>query len=72
MSPFRASAGFTDRWEHFGFEVAGGVATVIARDSMTVEVSIGEVVERKGMYLRVRTPTGIDGWVHRTTLDEVH
>ena len=31
-----------------------------------------EVVERKGMYLRVRTPTGIDGWVHRTTLDEVH
>jgi enoyl-CoA hydratase/carnithine racemase len=29
VSPFRASAGFTDRWEHFGFEVAGGVATVI-------------------------------------------
>ncbi|HEX2404241.1 MAG TPA: enoyl-CoA hydratase family protein [Acidimicrobiia bacterium] len=28
MSPFRASAGFTDSWEHFGFEVAGGVGTV--------------------------------------------
>ena len=26
--PFRASAGFTDRWEHFGFEVADRVATV--------------------------------------------
>jgi enoyl-CoA hydratase/carnithine racemase len=28
VSPFRASAGFTDRWDHFGFEVDGGVATV--------------------------------------------
>jgi enoyl-CoA hydratase/carnithine racemase len=28
MSPFRASPGFTDRWEHFGFRVADGVATV--------------------------------------------
>ena len=28
MSPFRASADFTDRWDHFGFEVEGGVATV--------------------------------------------
>jgi enoyl-CoA hydratase/carnithine racemase len=28
MSPFRASAGLTDRWEHFGFAVAGGVARV--------------------------------------------
>jgi enoyl-CoA hydratase/carnithine racemase len=28
VSPFRASAGFTDSWEHFGFEVAGGVGTV--------------------------------------------
>jgi enoyl-CoA hydratase/carnithine racemase len=28
VSPFRASAGFTDRWEHFAFEVADGVATV--------------------------------------------
>lgn len=28
MSPFRASAGFTDRWEHFDFRVADGVATV--------------------------------------------
>ena len=28
MSPFRASAGFTDRWEHFRFDVADSVATV--------------------------------------------
>ena len=28
MSPFRASAAITDRWEHFRFEVADGVATV--------------------------------------------
>jgi hypothetical protein len=31
-----------------------------------------EILERKSMYLRVRTPTGLEGWVHRTTLDEVH
>ncbi|MBC6451389.1 enoyl-CoA hydratase family protein [Actinokineospora xionganensis] len=28
MSPFRASPGFTEKWEHFGFDVADGVATV--------------------------------------------
>lgn len=28
MSPFRASPGFTERWEHFDFALAGGVATV--------------------------------------------
>jgi enoyl-CoA hydratase/carnithine racemase len=28
MSPFRASAPFTESWEHFDFEVDGGVATV--------------------------------------------
>ncbi|PPK63597.1 enoyl-CoA hydratase family protein [Actinokineospora auranticolor] len=28
MSPFRASAGFTSAWEHFGVTVADGVATV--------------------------------------------
>ena len=28
MSPFRASAGFTDDWKHFRFEVTEGVATV--------------------------------------------
>jgi enoyl-CoA hydratase/carnithine racemase len=28
MSPFRASAGFTENWKHFDFEVALGVATV--------------------------------------------
>jgi enoyl-CoA hydratase/carnithine racemase len=28
MSPFRASPGFTDQWQHFDFEVADGVATV--------------------------------------------
>jgi enoyl-CoA hydratase/carnithine racemase len=28
MSPFRASAPLTERWEHFSFEVADGVATL--------------------------------------------
>ena len=28
MSPHRASAGFTDGWEHFGFDLAEGIATV--------------------------------------------
>lgn len=28
MSPFRASSGFTDNWEHFTFGVASGVATL--------------------------------------------
>jgi enoyl-CoA hydratase/carnithine racemase len=28
MSPFRASPGFTERWEHFDLDVSGGVATV--------------------------------------------
>jgi enoyl-CoA hydratase/carnithine racemase len=28
MSPFRASVPLTDRWEHFGFSVVDGVATV--------------------------------------------
>lgn len=28
MSPFRASPGFTDPWEHFRLEIDGGVATV--------------------------------------------
>jgi enoyl-CoA hydratase/carnithine racemase len=28
MSPFRASAPFTERWEHFDFELRDGVATV--------------------------------------------
>jgi enoyl-CoA hydratase/carnithine racemase len=28
MSPFRASPGFTERWQHFEFAVADGVATV--------------------------------------------
>lgn len=28
MSPFRASAGFTDSWDHFSFAVDGGVGTI--------------------------------------------
>src|SRR6266487_48317 len=28
MTRYRASAGFTDDWKHFGFSVDGGVATV--------------------------------------------
>jgi len=28
VAPFRASAGFTDEWKHFSFEVTDGVGTV--------------------------------------------
>ena len=28
MTPFRGSAGFTEKWEHFGFRIEDGVATV--------------------------------------------
>jgi enoyl-CoA hydratase/carnithine racemase len=28
VSPFRASAGFTDNWKHFDFDLTGGVATL--------------------------------------------
>jgi enoyl-CoA hydratase/carnithine racemase len=28
VTRFRASAGFTDRWQHFDFDLAGGVATI--------------------------------------------
>ena len=28
MSPFRASPGFTEQWQHFGFDISDGVATV--------------------------------------------
>ena len=28
MSPFRASAGFTDNWKHFDFDLADGIVTV--------------------------------------------
>ncbi len=31
MAPFRASAGFTSEWNHFGFEIADGVGTVTFR-----------------------------------------
>ncbi|MGD0194125.1 MAG: enoyl-CoA hydratase, partial [Candidatus Dormibacteria bacterium] len=28
MTRFRASAGFTEHWQHFDFEVVDGVATI--------------------------------------------
>lgn len=28
MTPFRATPGFTDRWEHFGFDISEGVARI--------------------------------------------
>jgi hypothetical protein len=28
MTRFRASAGFTERWQHFDLDIAGGVATI--------------------------------------------
>jgi enoyl-CoA hydratase/carnithine racemase len=43
VSPFRASAGFTEEWRHFGFAVSGGVATITfdrpdALNALTFEV----------------------------------
>ncbi len=29
MTPFRATPGFTAEWPHFGFEVAGGIASIV-------------------------------------------
>jgi SH3-like domain-containing protein len=29
-----------------------------------------EVLDRTGVYVRVRTPSGVEGWVHRTTLGD--
>jgi enoyl-CoA hydratase/carnithine racemase len=69
VSPFRASAGFTDSWEHFGFEVADGVGTVTfdrpdKLNALTFDVYadlrdlLGEVEHRDDVRVVVVTGTG--------------
>jgi enoyl-CoA hydratase/carnithine racemase len=69
MSPFRASASFTESWDHFGFEVADGVATVIfdrpdRLNALTFEVYadlrdlLGELEQREDARALVITGTG--------------
>jgi enoyl-CoA hydratase/carnithine racemase len=69
VSPFRASAGFTDHWDHFGFDVDGGVATVTfdrpdKLNALTFEVYadlrdlLGEIEHRDDVRVLVLTGTG--------------
>jgi enoyl-CoA hydratase/carnithine racemase len=69
MSPFRASAGFTQSWDHFGFGVADGVATVTfdrpdRLNALTFEVYadlrdlLGELEQREDVRVLVITGTG--------------
>ena len=69
MSPFRASARFTDRWEHFGFELEAGVATVTfdrpeRLNALTFEVYadfrdlLGEIEHRGDVDVLVVTGAG--------------
>ena len=81
MSPFRASAGFTDDWGHFGFEVDGGVATVTfdrpdKLNALTIEVYadlrdlLGEIEHRDDVRVLVLTGTG-RGFCSGGDVDEI-
>jgi enoyl-CoA hydratase/carnithine racemase len=69
VSPFRASAGFTDHWDNFRFEIDGGVATVTfdrpeKLNALTFEVYadlrdlLGEIEHRDDVRVLVLTGTG--------------
>ncbi len=69
MTPFRASPGFTERWEHFDFDVSAGVATVrLSRpdklNALTFEVYadlrdlLGELPHRGDVRVLVLTGSG--------------
>lgn len=69
MSPFRASAAFTESWEHFRFEVDGGVGTVTfdrpeKLNALTFDVYadlrdlLAEVEHRDDVSVLVVTGTG--------------
>ena len=81
MSPFRASADFTETWEHFGFEVADRVATVIfdrpeRLNALTFEVYadlrdlLGEIEHREDVRSLVLTGTG-RGFCSGGDVDEI-
>jgi enoyl-CoA hydratase/carnithine racemase len=69
MSPFTGSAGFTQRWEHFGYAEAAGVATVTfdrpeRLNALTFEVYadlrdlLSELPNRDGIRVLVLTGRG--------------
>ena len=69
MSPYRASAGFTERWQHFGYAEDGGVATVTfdrpeRLNALTFEVYadlrdlLAELPHRDGVRALVLTGAG--------------
>jgi enoyl-CoA hydratase/carnithine racemase len=69
MSPFRASAAFTESWDHFRFEVGDGVATVTfdrpdRLNALTFDVYadlrdlLGELEQRDDVRVLVITGTG--------------
>ncbi len=81
MSPFRASADFTGNWQHFGFEVADGVATVTfdrpdRLNALTFEVYadlrdlLGEIEQREDVRVLVLTGTG-RGFCSGGDVDEI-
>jgi enoyl-CoA hydratase/carnithine racemase len=69
MSPFKGSAGFTQRWEHFAYREDGGVASVTfdrpeRLNALTFEVYadlrdlLGELPDRDGVRVLVLTGSG--------------
>ena len=81
MSPFRASAGFTDSWEHFRFEVKDGVGTVTfdrpdKLNALTFDVYadlrdlLGEIEHRDDVRVLVLTGTG-RGFCSGGDVDEI-
>jgi enoyl-CoA hydratase/carnithine racemase len=81
VSPFRASADFTGNWQHFGFEVADGVATVTfdrpdKLNALTFEVYadlrdlLGEIEHREDVRVLVLTGTG-RGFCSGGDVDEI-
>jgi enoyl-CoA hydratase/carnithine racemase len=81
VSPFRASAGFTDHWDNFRFEIDGGVATVSfdrpeKLNALTFEVYadlrdlLGEIEHRDDVRVLVLTGTG-RGFCSGGDVDEI-
>ena len=81
MSPFRASADFTQTWDHFGFEIEHGVGTVTfdrpgKLNALTFEVYadlrdlLEEVEHREDVSVLVLTGTG-RGFCSGGDVDEI-
>jgi enoyl-CoA hydratase/carnithine racemase len=81
VSPFRASAGFTESWDHFRFEVTDGVGTVTfdrpdKLNALTFDVYadlrdlVGEMEHREDVRVLVLTGTG-RGFCSGGDVDEI-